>query len=239
MKINISKRAECEKIIYQVFDKLDPSGDNTKYYKKLLSGMSNTEFEKFFTNLFKDDTLYLPLHVVDFERDVNIEQAEEALKLLQVPLEEYVILPHLNMDKDKPIATLHKMIVGYNINKRMQQTKTKKNSTSIEISDRSPVTGQVTGDDKNARSSDQENIALTAMGADEVLQELLGPRADDIVAKNQMYADIATNGYCTLDNLQSELKDKTMLNTSNVMFLGMGLKVDLIDEGLLLSNSEK
>ena len=41
-KVNISKRKQAEKIIYDVMDALDKTGTNTEKYKKLFDKMSNT-----------------------------------------------------------------------------------------------------------------------------------------------------------------------------------------------------
>ena len=90
------------------------------------------------------------------------------------------------------------------------------------------LTGQVTGEDKNSRSSDMENLNLVAINANETLKELLGPRADDNVMKNEMLQQIALTGNVTLSNMTNDLENKTALNTLNVFFTGMGFRTDLI-----------
>lgn len=237
MKINISKRKEAEKTIYEFFNIIDQSGDNTKFYKDLISKMSEKEFISFFTELLSDPNMVLMLNMIDYEREIDINQVEKAAKFLGIPLEEEVVLPYINMNKEKPIVTRIKVIVGYIIVKRVQQMVLKKNSTSSDIADRSPTTGQVTGDDKNGRSSDQENIALVALGADSILEEFLGARSDGMLRKNQMYSDIAENGYCSLENLEADIRDRTALNTIEVFFLGMGIKTDLVSNDLLLPST--
>ena len=104
---------------------------------------------------------------------------------------------------------------------------------------RSALSGQVMGKDKNARDSDQENYALVTLGAENILKELMGPRADDPVMKDQMYSQIAKDGYVSLENLTSDVKNKVTLNTIDVFFTGMGIATDLITEGLVVKKSMK
>lgn len=240
-KINIKKRKEAEKVIYEVFDILDPSGENTLKYKEIFSNMSDSEFIKFMNEMWTDDTLNFVLDIVDHERTLNLNMVEKAAKRLGVPLEETVVLPFLNMDTNEPVVTRTKVLVMYIIYKRLQQTTQKKNSTSIHISDRSATTGQVIGDDKNGRSSDVENAGLIALGAINVAKEFNGFRADGIQRKNAAYASIATNGYVSLDEVEAQagIADRTVLNTVDTLYLGMGIKTDLIDDSLLLSSTAK
>jgi hypothetical protein len=240
-KINIKKRKEAEKIVYEIFDILDPSGANTKKYKALFAGMSDNEFIKTMNNMWEDDTYNFILDIVDFERDIDLATVEKAAKKLGVPLEEDVVTPFLNMDVNNPVVTRTKVLVMYIIFKRMQQMTQKKNSTSIHISDRSATTGQVVGDDKNGRNSDVENVGLIAIGAVNVAKEFNGFRADGMQRKNIAYSSISTNGYVSLDEVESQagISDRTVLNTIDTFYLGMGIKTDLVDDSLLLNSTAK
>lgn len=240
-KINIKKRKEAEKVVYEVFDILDPSGANTLKYKELFANMSDAEFIKFMNSMWEDDTMNFVLDIVDHERSLSLSMVEKAAKKLGVPLEETVILPFLNMDTKEPVVTRTKVLVMYIIYKRLQQTTQKKNSTSIHISDRSATTGQVVGDDKNGRSSDVENTGLIALGAINVAKEFNGFRADGLQRKNAAYASIANNGYVSLNEVEAQagIGDRTVLNTIDTLYLGMGIKTDLIDDSLLLSSTAK
>ena len=79
-KMNISKRPKAEKLIYDVFSILDPTGTNTKRYREIFSNMPDTEFIKLMTNMIEDDTLNFVLDVVDFERDVDLVKAKTEMK---------------------------------------------------------------------------------------------------------------------------------------------------------------
>lgn len=240
-KIDVKKRKKAESQVYAVMDALDPSGTNTKRYKKLFSTMSDSKFENFMKCMFDDDNMNFTLEIKEFEREVTIELVEKAAKVLGIELEEYIILPHISMSQEHPIVTKEKCITGYHIEKRMQQTNTKKNSTSTHIDERSATTGQVVGHDKNGRSSDQENIALTVLGASNALQEINGFRADGLQRKNYAYAQIAKTGECSLTDIEENggIEDRLALNTIDVYYKTMGLQTDLITPDYLLISSVK
>ena len=228
------KRAKMESLIYKFFSTLDKTGDNTKKYKAMFKPMSDTKFKSFFKEFFSNEYHYLILDMVDYERTIQIEDIEDAAKVLGIPLYEYVAFPHINMDKDHPIVTPHPVPVGYLHIKRPQQTVMKKNGMSTAINQRSAITNQVMGKDKNGRESDLENCMLTSLGMEHTLKELNGPRADDSVAKKEMLQAIATKGYVTEAELTDDVRNKTTLNTVDTYFLGMGLKTDLVSKGLKL-----
>lgn len=223
-----NKRKKIEKLVYDVFSALDPTGANTERYQDMFGKMKDVEFDKFIKELLSNEDNYLILDIADYERDMRMENVEAAAKVLDIPLYEYIVMPHVNGDKENPVVSKFPVPVMYLHMKRMQQMVNKKNSTSIESSKRNMLTGQVTGEDKNSRSSDMENLNLVAINADNTLKELLGPRADDNVMKNEMLQQIALTGNVTLSNMTNDLENKTALNTLNVFFTGMGFRTDLI-----------
>ena len=239
MAISSNKRKKMEKLIYDFFDAFDKSGTNTKKYKDLFSSMSDAQFDNYFKALFANENAYLILDIVDYEHSINMEDIERAAKVINVPLFEDVFMPHLTMDKSKVIGTKEPVPVGYINIKRTQQTVSKKNGISTNIDQRSAITGQVTGGDKNGRESDLENIMLISLGLTNTLKELNGPRADDIYMKEQMLRDISLNGYVSLNDLDEDVLNKTTLNTTSVYFLGMGLNTDLVTKGLMLPKELK
>jgi hypothetical protein len=237
--IDPSKRKKMEKLIYDTFEALDPSGENKKKYKEMFSTMSNIEFDKFFKKFFEDENLYLILDVIEYERDLKMENIEKAAKILDLELFEDVAMPFLNGSIENPVVTPVKVPVGYLHLKPMQQLVSKKNTTSTNINERSSLTNQVTGKDKNARDTDTENISLVTIGANYTLKELLGPRSDDSVAKAEMYSLITKKGYVSLSELTDKVENKTTLNTIDTFLIGMGIKSDLITDGLILTKTLK
>lgn len=235
-KINIKKRKEMEQLVYNVMDTLDPSNKNSKLYKNIFAGMSDAKFESFMRSMFEDDNMNFFLQIKEFDHEVDIDKIKDAADVLGVPLMEYPIYPHLNMDQQHPIVPKTPRIIGYHIDKRMQQMNLKKNSTSINVDERSSTTGQVTGHDRNGRNSDQENSALRLLGAEAILKELNGFRADGIERKNFAYAQIAKNGSCDLEEIEQAggIEDRLALNTLDMYYLAMGLKTDLVSPDYLL-----
>jgi len=230
--MNKAKMTKMKNLIYTVFDALDPSGENSDKYRNIFDKMNESQFDTFCKKFFKNENDYLILDIVDYERDLTMDAIEKAAKILGVPLFERVIIPFANMDKNSPEVTKYEVPVGYANIKRMQQLLSKKNTTSTEISERSALTGQVTGHDKNARSSDVENFALVTMNAEYALRELMGPRADDQVMKAEMYSAIAEKGYVSIEELTNKVENKTTLNTIDVFMIGMGIKTDLVTKDL-------
>ena len=226
------KRKKMQDTIYQFFKIMDKTGSNTKTYQDIFNPMSDAQFTSYFKQFFADEMQYLILNMVDYERTITMDDIERAAKFLNIPLYEYVYMPHVSGDKDHPTVTKERVLVGYINIKRTQQTVMKKNGLSTTIDKRSAVTNQVVRADKNGRESDLENIMLTSLGLTNTLKELNGPRADDMVMKQEMLQSINTKGYVNLTDLTDDIGNKTTLNTVDVYFLGMSLNTDLVTKGL-------
>ena len=214
-----------------VMNLLDPTGQNAKNYQEKFDNMSDLQFDKYIRKFFKDPKQNFYLEIVEYERDLTIENIEKCAKYMKVPLLERVALPYLTNDPNNVITTPYPVPVGYIHEKRMQQTLMKKSAGSTNIEKRSSLTGQVTGEDKNARNSDLETYSLAAMKAMNALQEFMGPRADNKKAKLEMYNDISKNGYVSLNDL--DLKDpynKVSLNTFNAYYILQGIQTNLIGD---------
>ena len=117
----------------------------------MFSPMNDKEFEKFMKEFLNDDMENFVLDMVDYERDVRMENVEKAAKILNVPISEYIFMPNLTMDKKNVVSTPDKCLVGYVNIKRLQQLVMKKNGLSIDNSKISALTGQVVDKDKNSR----------------------------------------------------------------------------------------
>ena len=230
----VRNRKEIEKLIFDTFNALDPSGTNTAKYVELYGGMTDREFEAHMKDFLGNDQENFILDINEYDRTVTMERCEAAAKVLGIPLEEYVFLPHLSMDKSNVVVTKEKALVGWVNIKRTQQLLHKKNGLATSDAHVNHLTGQVTGDDKDARDSDIEATMLVSLGADHILQELHGPRADDVVMRRQMMSDIATKGYVLLEDLENLPTNKTTLNTVNAFLIAMGIKSDLVTDSYIL-----
>lgn len=229
-----TKRKKMEKLIYDFFSSLDPTGTNTNYYKGYFGKMSDKEFANYFNKFVKDTREYLTLTVAHYEYDLTMENITKTAKMMGVPLFEYVMMPHINHDKNNPVTTPERVPVGYIHMKRPQQMLRKKNSTSIHIDKRDAITGQVTSEDKNARVSIDEVFCLMTYGAKEAAHEFLSARADDLVMKEEMYSKIRKDGFVSMRDLDDKLENKTSLNTLEMYLTCMGLKSDLISTSEVL-----
>ena len=225
------KRKKVMDHLTKVMNLLDPTGQNAKNYQEKFEKMSDQQFDKYFRAFLKDPKRNFYLEIVEYERDLTIENIEKCAEYMHVPLLERIALPYLTNDPDNVITTPYPVPVGYIHEKRMQQTLMKKSAGSTEIKKRSALTGQVTGEDKNARNSDLETYSLAAIKAMNALQEFMGPRADNQKAKMEMYNDISKNGYVSL--LDLDLRDpynKTALNTFSTYYIMQGIQTNLIGD---------
>ena len=239
MSMSKAKRTKMENLIYGFFDKIDPTKTNTNFYRSFFSKMTDKEFDNFFENFFKDDKAYLVLTAVAFEHDISMDNIEAAAKFLNIPLYEHVVMPYGSPDKTKPIVTPYPVPVGYIHEKRVQQTAIKKNSTSIDITQRDAKTNQVINHDKNSRQSIDENYALMTYGAKAAIKEFMSFRSDDMIMKEEAYAKIRQDGYVTLGELPDKPENKATLNMLDTYLISMGLKTDLVTEGYLLTKTLK
>ena len=229
MKSIKEKRKYFMDYLTEMYDILDPSGTNTKMLKDKYDKMSDEEFSKSVEAFFNDESIKgFYLEMVEFERELTLENVFKCAEAKNIPLFEYVATPHINGDVDNAIVTPEPVPDGYIHAKRMQQTLLKKNSGSIRIDERNPKTGQVTGHDKSATTSNVETYSMVATGATQALRELMGPRADNMVAKNEMYNAIQRDGYVSLDELSNNQEDKVALNSLDVYFTMQGFRTNLV-----------
>lgn len=229
MKSIKEKRKYFMEYMTNVYDILDPSGTNTKLFHEKYDKLSDEEFSKTVEDFFNDESQKgFYLEVVEFERDLSLENIFKCADYQKVPLFEYVATPHINGDPDNAIVTPEPVPVGYIHAKRMQQTLLKKNSGSISIEKRNPKTGQVIGEDKNAMTSNVETYSMIASGATNALRELMGPRSDNLIAKNQMYNSIKKDGFVSLDELSNNQTDKIAVNSLDVYFTMQGFRTNLV-----------
>lgn len=235
LKSIAEKRKYIMKEICKMYDGLDPSGTNSKLFKDKYGKLSDKEFEKQMNEFFNDpERKGFYLEIEEFERDLNIQNVFKTAEELEIPLFEYVALPHINGSAEEDVVvTPEKVPVGFIHGKRLQQTALKKNTGSIHTDSRSAISGLVTGDDKNAVNSNVETYALTATNSRYAIKELLGPRADSMTAKNEMYANIQRDGYCSLEDL-TQTQDKPTLNSIEAYFELMMLQTNLVNpDGVL------
>jgi len=223
------KRKSIEALVQKVFTAVDPSGINTKRYVELNSKFTDAQFTMLLDRFLESDDQNFYLEILPNKNEPTLRDIKKALDILGVPTDEYVYYRHEG-HKDDPIRTSYPVPVGYLTLRRVQQILSKKNTYSLDISQRNMKTGQVTSDSKIARISDVESYSLVAIGADNALKEFLGPRADNTTAKTDMYRDISLYGSSFLKDMSKDLTENQTLNTLAVYLLGAGLGNDLLKE---------
>jgi hypothetical protein len=218
-------RKKAESLLYRVMDKLDPTGQNSAFYKKKFAAMSDGEFKRFMSRPFPIVFQYKLFEVEPLPTDIV-----KALKELKVPLIEKVNLPYLYKNsKGEPVESMQ-CIVGPLPIKKMKQFQSKKTGWSTNINSRDMRTGLLINHDKNGNTSDREFEALQVASLDVTTKELLGPRADEMNSKNVMYNTIATLGRVSLKDLPKDPADALSRNMLDAYLIGSCFKSNLISE---------
>lgn len=229
MEMNNKLRQEIEAIIYKTMDTLDRSKTNSEYYKIKFSKMSNEEFKKFISLKFP-----YRFHIKPFVVEPNMDDINNACNLLKVPLLEKITLPYLYTNKDGVPVNSKECLVGYIHHKKVQQFIAKKNSMSVDISNRDMKTGLLTGHDKNGKSSDREIESLAIMGLETTMKEFTKHKADAMSAKNTMYNIINTKGQVSLEEVPVDVDDSLSKNLVNVYLIGAMINSNMLNEDYYL-----
>lgn len=218
------ERKEVEDLVYQIMDILDPKGYNTSYYKARLSKLTDSQFIKFFRR-----NLPIRYQLKNFVNEPTMDQIEDALKVLGVPLLEKIALPYLYVNKQGEPVTTHEAMVIYIHLKKMKQFLTKKNSMASNIDNRDMKTGLLMSHDKGGKESDREMEGLCVMGLDHTMKELSTWRADYMDAKSIGYQTISTLGDVSEDDVPINEEDSLSKNMFSYYMLGAGLMTNIIN----------
>lgn len=224
------RRAQAEKLIYDVLDAADTTHTNSDYYKELFSKMSDEEFVR----LFKKK-LPLRFHSSAFKVEPKMYDIDKAFKVLNVPLYEVVNLPYLYKDsKGRPIRSKPCLVVYLHI-KRLKQMISKKNHLSLSIAERDMRTGLLINHSKAAKMSDREQEVLAIQGLDATVDEFSRMRADAMLSKEKLYSLISTTGTVSLDEVIPEKDEALSKKMLYYYFLGANICTNLLgeDEGYI------
>lgn len=227
------KRKKIENLIDQTLKLMDPTGINAKKYRNMFQVMSDQQFSKWITNFLADDKSNIRLDIEEFgdgSRSLKFENVEKAADNLGVKLFEYVYLPHVSSNPNRPIRTKQPVLVGWMNIKRPQQLVTKKTGLSLSDDNRDDMTGAAKGDSKGGTTTGIENELLAGVGGEVILSEISGARGDNIKEYDNMLKSIAENGSVRLADIKTNAYDKPTLLAADMYFMAMGLKTDLISE---------
>jgi len=229
-----SEKAKFEKIKKLTMDVVKALDNNKKLNIQRYEDMFNMfeqnpdEFRKW--EVLNSDELDSSIQIFELPfEECSMQQIKKAADILHCPLEEYI---YYRMNDPRGIRSKTKVPVGYVHVKRVQQLLSKKNHYSFDNDERNLKTGDVKGESKVASLSDVESFALAAIGADKALEEFLGPRSDNQKRKQEMYRQIARDGYTSLGDMSKGNSQSTTLNTLNTYLLASGIRSDLITKNL-------
>ena len=222
------QRLKAEKLIYQVYDCLDPSHKNTEFWKNEFAHMNYDQFKKYISKNFP---FYYQTGAFE---EPSMDQICKALDIIKVPLLESVYLPYKYKNKDGEPMKTKPCLVVYIHEKRMKQLLTKKNGMSIDTKSRDMRTGLLTGIDKNGKESDHEFESLALSGLYSTMKELSRPRADSMNDKSVMNNTIKTLGMVKLSDLPEDLDDSLSKNLLSTYYLGAQLYTTLVNEEYML-----
>ena len=226
------KRQKIEKLVDEIMKLIDPTGINAKKYHDKFSVMSDQQFSSWITKFLNSEKSNFRVDIEEFkeERVLRYDNVEKAAAHLGIPIFEYVYLPHLSSDPNRPVRTKQPVLVGYLNVKRTQQLVTKKTGLALSDNDRDESTGIAKGESKGGTSTAIENEFLAGMGADEILSEFLGVRGDNVTEYNNMVSAISETGSVRLEDIKTNIYDKPTLLKTDLLLMAMGLKTDIISE---------
>lgn len=227
-----SKRGQIETLIYRTLNAMDPSGDNANKYRAVFSHMNDAEFTQWVTQFLADPKANIRLDIEEYDKrkTLKYENIEKAADAMNLKLYEYVYLPHVSSNPNRPIRTRTPVLVGYLNIKTVQQLQTKKSTGVINDLDRDDLTGIAKGESKGGTFSGIENEILIGIGADNVLSEICGVRGDNMIEYENMLEKISESGSCKLGDIKTNSLDKPTLLKTDLFLKAMGIKTDIVSE---------
>ena len=225
------KRKKIQELIDGVMTRMDPTGKNSQKYRNMFQTMNDKQFTDWITKFLSDEKANFRFDIEEYGKTkLQYEAIEKAADFLKVPLYEYVYMPHISTDPNRPVRTLQPVMVGYLNIKRPQQLVTKKTGLAIDASNRDENSGQVKGDSKGGMTSGIENELLTGVGADQVISEICGVRGDNIEEYDAIISQISETGSARLEDIKTNSFDKPTVLKSDIYLSAMGYKTDLVSE---------
>lgn len=220
MRTLSERRKRTTEFVVKCLEILEGGKINSTQFLQTVTPMSDKQFEEFMQDVRKNQEIrqIAYFEIEEFKRDVDLDKCKKCLDIMGVPLYEYVAVPDVTGDPDNVQVTPEPVPVGYAHYKRMPQTTHKKNSLSLNVDKKNPLTGQVVSQDKTAKNTDIETYAMSSIGAKIGLRELNGPRGSDPVMEAEMMQAVSNTGSVTMAQLTSDPKNKVALNTLNAYF---------------------
>ena len=225
------KRKRIEELVDGVMMRLDPTGSNAQKYRNMFQRMNDKQFAEWMKSMSENEHANFRFDIEEFGKvKLDYNNIENAAKFLKLNLFEYVYVPHVSSDPNRPVRTSQPVLVGYLNIKRPQQLVTKKTGLSLTDTNRDELSGTAKGDSKGGTTTGIENELLAGVGADEIISELSGARGDNAVEYENMVSEISETGSCKLSNIKTSVYDKPTILKSDIFLCAMGYKTDIVSE---------
>ena len=227
------KRKRIQDLIDKVLKAMDISGVNAQKYRNMFQVMSDQQFSEWVTKFIADPKSNIRVDIEEYgaeSRKIKFENIEKAADLLGIKLFEYVYMPHVSSDPNRPVRTKEPVLVGYLNIKRPQQMVMKKTGLALSDTNRDEQTGAMKGDSKGGTTTGVENELLAGAGADVILSEISGARGDNVTEYDNMLDEISRTGSVKLEDIKTGVYDKPTLLQTDLFLKAMGIKTDLISE---------
>ena len=112
--------------------------------------------------------------------------------------------------------------------RRLQQLATKESASNLEVNVRDKI-NQATRESKTAQLTDAEVTQLVSVGFDKVLVELLSPRSDNPITKEEMNIKLKDELTFSLGDLSKNVKGKSTVNYLDALFKSINIPTALVD----------
>ena len=112
--------------------------------------------------------------------------------------------------------------------RRMQQIGATESNSSLNASTRDKV-NQATRESRTSKLTDSEVAIMASLGMDNVLSELLSPRSDNQLSKQEMNLLLREKGTFSLAELPKTPESRNSLMYVDVLYKCMRVATDLVD----------
>lgn len=195
------------------------------------TGVSSETYDiyvKEFSNMSdKDITNYINKYGVRLyvdDKTINQKSIDRLVDELNVIKEERL---NLNFIQPGLISKEKALILPIQM-RRLQQLATKESASNLEVNTRDKI-NQATRESKTAQLTDAEVTQLVSVGFDKVLVELLSPRSDNPITKEEMNIKLKDELTFSLNDLSKNVKGKSTVNYIDSLFKSINIATDLVD----------
>jgi hypothetical protein len=216
----LQKKAKVLAYVTKYFDRLDPSGYNSKKFKDLIEPMSAEEFT-LYANRLKKGEIQLRLIMPNMKSRMDMPTFLAVAKELDVPLFHRIRMT--DPVSGVEFVTPEKYPILLLPIRRAQQTIEKKRSVARDDRYIDAMTGQRAGDDVAAALSHPEIQVLHTRGLTNVLKELVQVRGGNIQNYGDYRTQLEDTGSAALEQLDPTSRTRTSVMV-NVLFAGMHIK---------------